>query len=43
VSVVIAVLTVLFLREAAPWGGDRAIPKFGAALALVIAALTLLS
>jgi hypothetical protein len=34
------VITVLFLREAAPWEGYRAILKFGAALALIIAVLT---
>jgi uncharacterized membrane protein YqhA len=40
VSVVIAVLAVLFLREAVAWEGDRDILELGAALALVIAALT---
>ena len=40
VSVVIAVLAVLFLREAVIWDGSRSLPAFGAALALVIAALT---
>lgn len=40
VSVVIAVLAVLFLREAVAWNGERQILEFGAALALVIAALT---
>jgi uncharacterized membrane protein YqhA len=40
VSVVIAVLAVLFLREAVAWEGDRDILAFGAALALMIAALT---
>jgi uncharacterized membrane protein YqhA len=41
VSVVIAVLAVLFLREAVAWDGSREIAPFGAALALMIAALTL--
>jgi uncharacterized membrane protein YqhA len=40
VSVVIAVLAVLFLREAVSWEGERDILAFGAALALMIAALT---
>ena len=40
VSVVIAVLSVLFLREAVVWEPDRDLPAFGAALALVVAALT---
>jgi uncharacterized membrane protein YqhA len=40
VSVVIAVLAVLFLREAVAWDGSRDIAAFGGALALVIAALT---
>jgi uncharacterized membrane protein YqhA len=40
VSLVIAVLAVLFLREAVAWDGSRDIFGFGAALALVIAALT---
>lgn len=40
VSVVIAVLAVLFLREAVAWDGTREIAAFGGALALVIAALT---
>ncbi len=40
VSVVIAVLAVLFLREAVAWEVDRDLPAFGAALALVIGALT---
>jgi len=40
VSVVIAVLAVLFLREAVIWDGNGNLPAFGAALALVIAALT---
>ncbi|MBC8750887.1 MULTISPECIES: YqhA family protein [Paraburkholderia] len=41
VSVVIAVLAVLFLREAVVWDGTRDIAAFGGALALVVAALTL--
>jgi uncharacterized membrane protein YqhA len=41
VSVVIAVLAVLFLREAVAWEVGRDLPAFGAALALVVAALTL--
>jgi uncharacterized membrane protein YqhA len=40
VSVVIAVLAVLFLREAVAWDGTREIAAFGGALALLIAALT---
>jgi uncharacterized membrane protein YqhA len=40
VSVVIAVLAVLFLREAVAWEGGRDILGFGVALAFVIAALT---
>ncbi len=40
VSVVIAVLAVLFLRETVSWDGSRDILAFGAALALVVAALT---
>ena len=40
VSVVIAVLAVLFLREAVAWDGSRNLLAFGAALALVIASLT---
>ncbi|OLL28989.1 hypothetical protein BTH42_24960 [Burkholderia sp. SRS-W-2-2016] len=40
VSVVIAVLAVLFLREAVAWDGTREIAPFGATLALVIIALT---
>jgi uncharacterized membrane protein YqhA len=39
VSVVIAVLAVLFLREAVAWDGVRNIAAFGGALALVVAAL----
>ena len=41
VSVVIAVLAVLFLREAVGWKGDSDILGFGAALALIIGALGL--
>jgi uncharacterized membrane protein YqhA len=40
VSVVIAVLAVLFLREAVAWDGSRDLLAFGAALALIIAALS---
>jgi uncharacterized membrane protein YqhA len=40
ISVVIAVLAVLVLREAVLWEAGRDLPAFGAALALVIAALT---
>ena len=40
VSLVIAVLAVLFLREAVAWDGGRDILALGGALALVIAALT---
>lgn len=40
ISVVIAVLAVLFLREAVAWEGTREIAAFGGALAFVIAALT---
>jgi uncharacterized membrane protein YqhA len=40
VSIVIAVLAVLFLREAVAWDGERDLLRFGAVLALVIAALT---
>ncbi len=40
VSVVIAVLAVLFLREAVAWDGERPLLEFGAAVALVIASLT---
>jgi uncharacterized membrane protein YqhA len=40
VSIVIAVLAVLFLREAVAWDGERDLLKFGAVLGLVIAALT---
>ena len=41
VSSVIAVLAVLFLREAVGWDGERDVLRFGGALALVIGALTL--
>ena len=41
VSVVIAVLAVLFLREAVAWNGERDILSFGAALAMIIGALGL--
>ena len=40
VSIVIAVLAVLFLREAVAWDGERDLLSFGAVLALFIAALT---
>lgn len=40
VSVVIAVLAVLFLREAVAWDGTAKIAPFGVALALVVAALS---
>jgi uncharacterized membrane protein YqhA len=40
VSVVIAVLAVLFLREAVAWDGSRDLLAFGAALALMIFALS---
>jgi uncharacterized membrane protein YqhA len=40
VSAVIAVLAVLFLREAVAWEGERDILRFGAALAVMIVALT---
>lgn len=40
VSLVIAVLAVLFLREAVAWDGTHDILALGGALALVIAALT---
>lgn len=39
VSLVIAVLAVLFLREAVAWDGSRDILGFGVSLSLVIAAL----
>ena len=41
VSSVIAVLAVLFLREAVGWDGQRDLLRFGGALALIIGALTL--
>lgn len=41
VSSVIAVLSVLFLREAVGWDGQRDLLRFGGALALIISALTL--
>ena len=41
VSSVIAVLSVLFLREAVGWDGERDVLRFGGALALIIGALTL--
>ncbi|ONG54030.1 hypothetical protein BKE38_11180 [Pseudoroseomonas deserti] len=41
VSVVIAVLAVLFLGEAVAWEGGAGITAFGAACALVIAALVM--
>jgi uncharacterized membrane protein YqhA len=41
VSSVIAVLAVLFLREAVGWDGQRDLLHFGGALALIIGALTL--
>ena len=41
VSSVIAVLAVLFMREAVAWDGQRGLLGFGGALALVIAGLTL--
>jgi len=41
VSVVIAVLAVLFLHEAVAWTGESDILAFGAALAMIIAALSL--
>lgn len=40
ISVVIAVLSVLFLREAVAWEGDSDIAAYGVALALMVAALT---
>lgn len=40
ISVVIAVLSVLFLREAVAWDGSRDIAAFGVALALMVTALT---
>ncbi len=41
VSVVIAVLAVLFLREAVAWDGSRAILELGVAVAATIGALAL--
>ncbi len=41
VSVVIAVLAVLFLREAVAWDGTRDLLAYGVALAVVVAALNL--
>ena len=41
VSSVIAVLSVLFLREAVGWDGERDLLRFGGALAMVIGVLTL--
>jgi uncharacterized membrane protein YqhA len=41
VSIVIAVLAVLFLREAVAWTGGTDILAFGASLALIIASLSL--
>jgi uncharacterized membrane protein YqhA len=40
ISVVIAVLAVLFVREGVAWEVGRDFPAFGVALALVVAALT---
>lgn len=40
VSVVIAVLAVLFLREAVAWNGGYGLLAFGGAVALIIATLT---
>ncbi len=40
VGVVIVVLGVLFMREAVAWDGQRDLLNFGAALALVMAALS---
>jgi len=40
VSIVIAVLAVIFLREAVVWEPGRDLPAFGIALAFVVAALT---
>ncbi|SEA98392.1 Uncharacterized membrane protein YqhA [Variovorax sp. YR216] len=40
VSVVIAVLSVLFLREMVAWDGSGDIASFGVSLALVVAAFT---
>ena len=41
VGVVVVVLSVLFLGQAVSWDGQRDLLGFGAAIALVIAALTL--
>jgi hypothetical protein len=41
VGTVIAVLAVLFMREAVAWDGQRDLLGFGIPLALVIAVLTL--
>jgi uncharacterized membrane protein YqhA len=41
ISVVVAVLAVLFLGEVVKWDGERPLLGFGAGIALVIAALTL--
>lgn len=41
VSVVIAVLAVLFLREAIAWDGSRDLLAFGVAVAAVVASLSL--
>ena len=41
VSSVIAVLAVLFMREAVGWDGERDLLRFGGALSFVIGALTL--
>ena len=40
ISVVVVVLGVLFLGQAVTWDGERDLLRFGAAIALVIAALT---
>ena len=40
VGVVIVVLAVVFLGQAMSWNGERDLLRFGAAIALVIAALT---
>jgi len=40
ISIVIAVLAVLFLREAVAWDGESDLLQLGVAVALVIAALT---
>jgi len=41
ISIVIAVLAVLFLREAVAWDGARDLLSFGVAIAVMIAALTI--